>query len=342
MTTLSPYRPDPSSGPAARLLDVEDLHVEFRTRRGVVRANNGVTYHVDERETLAILGESGSGKSVSAQAVMGIIDSPPGFVTKGAIRYRGVDLLQMKEADRRRVRGAQISMIFQDALSALNPVLTVGWQIDEMVRVHRGGSQRDARRRTLELMDRVRIPKARERVESYPHEFSGGMRQRIMIAIALALDPDIVIADEPTTALDVTVQAQIMQLLKDLQDENGMGLILITHDLGVVADVSDRIAVMYAGKIVEEANVHDLYAVPAHPYTKGLMASIPRLDQGQSRLEPIPGAPPNLARIPTGCSFHPRCTFARDDCRHDEPPLYDVDRTRTSACHYWQEVLDAR
>ncbi|MGF1662733.1 MAG: ABC transporter ATP-binding protein [Kineosporiaceae bacterium] len=343
MTTTTERSPHhrPEAG-AGRLLEVEDLRVEFRTRRGVVHAVNGITYHLDERETLAILGESGSGKSVSAQAVMGIIDSPPGFVTGGTIRFRGDDLLAMRADERRRVRGDRISMIFQDALSALNPVMSVGWQLDEMMRVHRGASKREARRRTLELMDRVRIPKARERVDGYPHEFSGGMRQRVMIAMALALDPDIVIADEPTTALDVTVQAQIMQLLQELQDENGMGLILITHDLGVVADVADRIVVMYAGSIVEEAPAHDLYGRPAHPYTRGLMDSIPRLDRGEGRLEPIPGSPPNLARIPAGCAFHPRCSLARDRCREDLPPLYPVDRRRASACHYWQEVLDAR
>ncbi|MGF1647240.1 MAG: ABC transporter ATP-binding protein [Kineosporiaceae bacterium] len=343
MTTTTERSPDRRPGAGTeRLLEVEDLRVEFRTRRGVVHAVNGISYHLDERETLAILGESGSGKSVSAQAVMGIIDTPPGFVTGGSIRFRGDDLLTMRPDDRRRVRGDRISMIFQDALSALNPVMSVGWQLDEMMRVHRGASKREARRRTLELMDRVRIPKARERVDGYPHEFSGGMRQRIMIAMALALDPDIIIADEPTTALDVTVQAQIMLLLKELQDDNGMGLILITHDLGVVADVADRIVVMYAGSIVEEAPAHDLYGRPAHPYTRGLMDSIPRLDRGDSRLEPIPGSPPNLVRIPSGCAFHPRCSIARDRCREDSPPLYPVDHRRASACHYWQEVVDAR
>ena len=328
----------------APLLEVENLHVEFRTRTSTVHANNGVSYTLQEGETLAILGESGSGKSVSAQAVMGIIDSPPGFVTRGAVRFRGRDLLQMSDAERRGIRGEKIAMIFQDALSALNPVFSVGWQIGEMYRVHRGVGRGEAKEKAIELMDRVRIPSARQRVGNYPHEFSGGMRQRVMIAMALALDPDVLIADEPTTALDVTVQAQIMKLLADVQDEVGLGLILITHDLGVVADVADRIAVMYAGEIVETAGVTDLYANPAHPYTEGLIASIPRTDQKGQRLLPIQGAPPNLANIPSGCPFHPRCVYRREspiNCFDQKPPLYEVDTTRLSRCHYWKEVLDA-
>jgi len=330
----------PTAGsPHAHLLEVDDLYVEFRTRRGVVKANNGISYTLDERETLAILGESGSGKSVSAQAVMGIIDTPPGFITKGAIRYRGTDLLTLSEPERRAVRGAKIAMIFQDALSALNPVFTVGWQLAEMYRVHRGTSRKEAKAKAIELMDRVRIPSAKERVSAYPHEFSGGMRQRIMIAMALTLDPEILIADEPTTALDVTVQAQVMQLLADLQAESGLGLILITHDLGVVADVADRIAVMYAGEMVELADVRELYANPAHPYTEGLLASIPRPDQRGGKLQTIPGAPPSLLHIPSGCPFHPRCSYRRQNCTTDVPPLYPVAPGRGSACHYWQEVI---
>jgi oligopeptide transport system ATP-binding protein len=328
-------------GGGGHLLEVSDLHVEFRTSYGVVNAVNGISYSLDERETLAILGESGSGKSVSAQAIMGIIDSPPGFVTKGSIRFRGSDLLRMHENERRNIRGAKIAMIFQDALSALNPVFSVGFQIGEMFRVHRGASRSEARRKAVQLMEHVRIPSAAERVNDYPHQFSGGMRQRVMIAMALALDPDIIIADEPTTALDVTVQAQIMELLAELQDETGMGLILITHDLGVVADVADRVAVMYAGKIVETGSIFESYANPAHPYTRGLMASIPRADQKGGRLDPIKGAPPSLMRIPAGCPFHPRCPFVRDRCRHDVPPLYEVPGGRRSACHYWKEVMGA-
>jgi oligopeptide transport system ATP-binding protein len=294
---------------------------------------------VDAGETVAVLGESGSGKSVTAQAVMGILDMPPGRITAGEILFRGRDLLKLKEDERRKVRGAEMAMIFQDALSALNPVLTVGDQLGEMFVVHRGMSKKDARAKAVELMDRVRIPAARERVRQYPHQFSGGMRQRIMIAMAMALEPALIIADEPTTALDVTVQAQVMDLLAELRREYHMGLILITHDLGVVADVADRIAVMYAGRIVESAPVHDIYKAPAHPYTCGLLDSIPRLDQKGQDLYAIKGLPPNLLDIPPGCPFHPRCPMARDVCRTDVPPLYEVDGDRGSACHFWRECL---
>jgi oligopeptide transport system ATP-binding protein len=340
MTTAARPEAMPATpGTGDLLLEVSDLHVEFRTRRGVVNAVNGISYTLHERETLAILGESGSGKSVSAQAVMGIIDTPPGYVTQGEIRYRGEDLLTMAESERRAVRGQQIAMIFQDALTALNPVFSVGWQIAEMYRVHRGSSRKVGYAKAAELMDRVRIPSAKERVKDYPHQFSGGMRQRVMIAMALALDPDIIIADEPTTALDVTVQAQIMDLLSTLQEETGMGLILITHDLGVVADVADKVCVMYAGKVVERGPVRDIYHNTAHPYSEGLMASIPRLDQKGGQLHPIKGAPPSLANIPPGCPFHPRCPYAREVCTTDHPPLYDVAPRRQSACHFWEEVL---
>ncbi|MGW4023130.1 ABC transporter ATP-binding protein [Streptomyces sp. NPDC005009] len=322
------------------LLEVRDLHVEFHTRDGVTKAVDGVGYGVDAGETLAVLGESGSGKSVTAQAVMGILDTPPGRITGGEVLFQGRDLLKLKEDERRRVRGAEMAMIFQDALSSLNPVLSVGDQLAEMFTVHRGMSRKDARARAVELMDRVRIPAARERVRQYPHQFSGGMRQRIMIAMALALEPALIIADEPTTALDVTVQAQVMELLSELQREYDMGLILITHDLGVVADVADRIAVMYAGRIVESAPVHDIYKAPAHPYTRGLLDSIPRLDLKGRELYAIKGLPPNLTHIPPGCAFHPRCPLARDVCRTDEPPLYEVSPTRGSACHFWRECLN--
>ena len=322
------------------LLDVRDLHVEFRTRDGVAKAINGVSFHLDERETLAILGESGSGKSVTAQAIMGILDTPPGYVTGGEVFLRGQDLLKLPEKQRQAVRGPQISMIFQDALSSLNPVFPVGWQIAEMFRIHKGMNRSDAQAEAVRLMERVKIPAAKERVKAYPHQFSGGMRQRIMIAMAIALDPAVLIADEPTTALDVTVQAQIMQLLKELQAESGMGLILITHDLGVVADVADRISVMYAGRIVESAGVHDLYGRPAHAYTKGLLDSIPRLDQRGQTLYAIGGLPPNLMRIPPGCPFNPRCVYATDVCRSGEPPaLVEVLPRRLAACHHTKEVL---
>ncbi|MFE7135192.1 ABC transporter ATP-binding protein [Streptomyces sp. NPDC057638] len=338
MTTAE--RPATSPTAPAPLLDVRDLHVVFRTRDGIAHAVNGVSYRVEQGRTLAVLGESGSGKSVTAQAVMGILDTPPGEITSGEIRFHGRDLLTLPEKERRTLRGAQMAMVFQDALSALNPVLSVGDQIAEMFTVHRGMSTRQARERAVELMERVGIPAARERVRQYPHQFSGGMRQRIMIAMALALEPALVIADEPTTALDVTVQAQVMELLAQLQAELNTGLVLITHDLGVVADVADHIAVMYAGRIVESAPVHDLYRAPAHPYTRALLDSIPRLDRKGRSLHAIAGLPPNLTAIPPGCAFHPRCPLARAVCRTDEPPLYEVNSERGSACHFWRETLE--
>jgi oligopeptide transport system ATP-binding protein len=329
----------PGVDPHAPLLEVNDLHVEFRTRDGVARAVNGANVLLRPGETVAILGESGCGKSVTAQAIMGILDTPPAYITRGEVNYRGVDLLRLNEAARRRVRANRIAMIFQDALSALNPVYSVGFQIGELFRVHRGMSRSDAKRRSIELLDQVRIPGARQRIGDYPHQFSGGMRQRVMIAMALALDPEVLIADEPTTALDVTVQAQIMGLLAELQRQRNMGLILITHDMGVVADVADRISVMYAGKVVEEAPVYDIYARPAHPYTRALLESIPRLDMKGQRLNVIRGLPPALTDLPRGCAFHPRCGYAQDACRRDPaPPSYHIAPGRTSRCHFWNEV----
>jgi oligopeptide transport system ATP-binding protein len=323
------------------LLEVDDLFVEFRTADGVAKAINGVSLHVDAGETLAVLGESGSGKSVTAQAIMGILDTPPGYITGGAIRFRGKDLLKMNADQRRLVRGEGIAMVFQDALSALNPVFTVGFQISEVFRKRRGMARADGMKRAAELLDQVRIPNAKGRVKAYPHEFSGGMRQRVMIAMSLALDPEILIADEPTTALDVTVQAQIMDLLADLRRERNMGMILITHDLGVVADVADRISVMYAGRIVEEAGVYELYAKPCHPYTLALLNSIPRLDLKGQELNTIKGLPPSLLRIPPGCPFHPRCPMAQEICWQQVPPLLPLGAGRASACHFAEE-LNAR
>jgi peptide/nickel transport system ATP-binding protein/oligopeptide transport system ATP-binding protein len=270
---------------------------------------------------------------------MGILDMPPGRIPQGEILFQGKDMLKMSAEERRKIRGRKIAMIFQDALSSLNPVLSVGYQLGEMFRVHQGASRKEAKAKAIELMDRVRIPAARERVNDYPHQFSGGMRQRIMIAMALALEPDLIIADEPTTALDVTVQAQVMDLLAELQREYNMGLILITHDLGVVADVADKIAVMYAGRIVENAPVHEIYKKPAHPYTKGLLQSIPRLDQKGQELYAIKGLPPNLLHIPSGCAFNPRCPMAQDVCRTEVPRLQPVGDGRGSACHFWKETL---
>ncbi|NEK57957.1 ABC transporter ATP-binding protein [Geodermatophilus sabuli] len=337
----------PAPGAGTPVLEVDDLHVEFRTRSGVVNAVNGVSYTLAAGETLAILGESGSGKSVSAQAIMGILDSPPAVITGGGIFFEGKDLLTQPAEEQRKVRGPGISMIFQDALSSLNPVYSVGFQIGEMFRAHRGTSRKEAKKKAVELMDRVRIPGAAARVDDYPHQFSGGMRQRVMIAMAIALDPRVLIADEPTTALDVTVQAQVMDLLKDLQRDTGMGLVLITHDLGVVNEVADEVAVMYAGKIVERGTVDDVFTDAAHPYTDGLMSSIPQLEAKGGRLTPIVGQPPNLAAIPSGCPFHPRCSRRRigaeaapgRDCAADVPPLRLVVPGREAACHYSEEVL---
>jgi oligopeptide transport system ATP-binding protein len=324
---------------SAPLLEVDGLKVEFRTRHGVVKAVDGVGYRLDRGETLAIVGESGSGKTVGVQAVMGIIDSPPGFVTAGTVRFMGADLFALPESERRSIRGERISMIFQDALTALNPVFSVGWQIGEMFRLHRGTGKAEAKEKAIELMERVRIPSARQRVDSYPHEFSGGMRQRVMIAMALALDPDVLIADEPTTALDVTVQAQIMELLAELQAETGMGLILITHDLAVVAEVARTVAVMYAGRVVETGPIEEIYARPAHPYTLGLMQSLARPDRKGGRLQPIVGSPPDLLHVPSGCAFHPRCPFAQDRCRRETPAPVEVEPGRFSACHFAGEVI---
>ncbi len=326
---------------SAPLLEVEDLSVDFHTRDGVAHAVNKVSFTLREGETLGILGESGCGKSVTAQAIMGILDVPPARVAHGEIRYRGVDLLALPEKTRRHVRANKIAIIFQDALSSLNPVFTVGWQLGELYRKHSGASRAQAKAKAIDLLRLVGIPAAEDRITSFPHQFSGGMRQRVMIAMSLALEPDIIIADEPTTALDVTVQAQVMKLLSDLQSEMNMGLILITHDMGVVADVADKICVMYAGHAVERADVFEIYERPAHPYTKALLESIPRVDQKGQDLAVIKGLPPTLISPPPGCSFHPRCRFARDRCKTDEPPLYQVPGNRLSACHYWEEVLES-
>jgi oligopeptide transport system ATP-binding protein len=325
--------------PNPPLLEVDDLHVEFRTRDGVAKVLNGVSYHVEAGETLAVLGESGSGKSVTAQTIMGILDMPPAVITGGSVRYHGENLLTMSEEKRRLIRGEGLAMIFQDALSALNPVFTVGFQIEEQLRVRLGISRRDARNRAVELLDLVRIPNPRRRIRQYPHEFSGGMRQRAMIAMSLALDPEMLIADEPTTALDVTVQAQIMDLLAEIQSERKMGLILITHDLGVVAEVADRIAVMYAGRIVEHADARALYAAPGHPYTAALMESLPRLDLKGETLTTIKGLPPSLLNIPSGCPFHPRCRRVQDICRTDIPKEHRLGLGRTSRCHFAEQVV---
>ena len=324
------------------LLEVRDLHVEFRTREGIARAVNGANYTLRPGETLAVLGESGSGKSVTAQAIMGILDTPPGFVTGGEVLFKGDDLLKLGDDGRRALRGESIAMVFQDALSSLNPVFPVGWQIAELFRIHRGMRKKEAMNEALQALERVRIPGAKERIGDYPHQFSGGMRQRVMIAMAIALHPEILIADEPTTALDVTVQAQILELMADLQREDNMGLILITHDLGVVAEVADKVAVMYAGRIVEQASIEEMFASPAHPYTVGLMESIPSLESKAGELKAIKGLPPSLVALPPGCSFAPRCPLAFDRCWQEVPEPVEVGPGRTSRCFIAEEVRDGK
>ncbi|WP_432949681.1 ABC transporter ATP-binding protein [Kribbella sp. CA-253562] len=314
------------------LLQVDDLSVEFDTPHGTVRAVDGVSWQVRAGETLAILGESGSGKSVSTQALTGILEMPPGRIVSGTAKYRGEDLIAMSVKERRKIVGDRITMVFQDSLSALNPVQSVGKQIAECYRVHRGMSKGDAMRRAAEMLDQVRIPASAKRVNDYPHEFSGGMRQRVMLAMALALDPDVLIADEPTTALDVTVQAQILELIAELQAERDMGVVLITHDLGVVADVADNVVVMYAGHVVERAATADALELPMHPYTEGLLGSMPSADLKGQELPTIPGTPPSLRAIPSGCAFRTRCKLAIEQCAHDVPPLLTVAPGRDAAC----------
>jgi oligopeptide transport system ATP-binding protein len=306
----------------APLLQVRDLTTRFNTERGAVTAVDGVSFDVGAGETVAIVGESGSGKSVTALSIMRLIPSPPGSIESGSVAFEGEDLLKLDNEAMRRIRGNRIAMIFQEPMSSLNPALTVGLQVAEPVRLHRGAAWARALEMAKELLGRVRIPDAASRLASYPHQYSGGMRQRVMIAMALACQPRLIIADEPTTALDVTVQAQILDLLKELTRETGSSLLLITHDLGVVARYADRVAVMYGGRIVETAPARDLYKSPRHPYTRGLMASVPRLDADVGLpLVPIDGQPPDLARLPAGCAFSPRCRDVADICRTARPPL---------------------
>jgi oligopeptide/dipeptide ABC transporter ATP-binding protein len=323
------------------LLRVEDLQVEFSTSAGVVRALDGVGFEVREGETIAILGESGSGKSVTAQAIMALLPRPAGSIVGGRILYAGRDLAALPAKEVRRVCGTEIAMVFQDPLSSLNPVFRVGWQIAEPFRRRRGLGKQQAWAKALELLDHVGIPNAKSRIHDFPHQFSGGQRQRIMIAMAIALEPRLLIADEPTTALDVTVQSQIMKLLANLQSETGMGMILISHDLGVVADVAERAAIMYAGRIAETGTIREVYDHPAHPYTLGLLNSIPSAAEGR-RLTPVPGSPPNLLNLPAGCAFHPRCPFAVAECEQSVPPLrhpagWSADHR--AACLRTEEVL---
>lgn len=316
------------------LLVVEDLVVDLQTPTGTARILNALSFTVGAGETLGILGESGSGKSMAAKSIMGLLPMPPARVSKGHIRFAGQDLLSMPKKQRRSMQGSRIAMIFQDAITALNPGLTVGFQISEMFRVHLGMSAADARARSIGLMERVGIPAASSRYDQYPFEFSGGMSQRIMIAMAIALEPDLLIADEPTTALDVTIQAQILELLQELCDDFGMAMLLISHDLGVIAERADRVGVMYAGRIVEQGAVESVFAEPRHPYTRGLMASAPALEQKGSQLQPIEGSPPSPLALPPGCPFNPRCRWREDICRAEDPALLVVEERHYSACHF--------
>ncbi|HEX9077463.1 MAG TPA: ABC transporter ATP-binding protein [Anaerolineae bacterium] len=326
----------------ATLLEVKDLKTEFHTQDGIVHAVNGVSFSVDEGETLGLVGESGCGKSVSVLSVMRLIPTPPGKIPSGQVLFQGRDLLKVDDEEIRSVRGNKIAMVFQDPMTSLNPVLTINTQISEALELHLGMTKEQARKRGIELLKMVGIPEAEGRIDDYPHQFSGGMRQRVMIAMALSCSPQLLIADEPTTALDVTIQAQITDIVKRLKRELGMAIIWITHDLGVIAGLADRINVMYAGFIIETAAVKELFANPLHPYTLGLLGSIPRLDAARkSKLTPIEGLPPDLIQMPKGCPFYARCKFRTDKCNEQNPPLELVAVRHSTACWHWQEVQKA-
>jgi oligopeptide/dipeptide ABC transporter ATP-binding protein len=332
---------------AEPLLSVRDLTVEFDTEDGVVHAVTGVSYDLRAGETLGVVGESGSGKSVSVMAMLGLIPVPPGRIVAGEALFKGRDLLTLPKKELQQIRGDEVAMIFQDPMTSLNPVLTIGEQITEAITTHRSDlSESQARERTVKLLELVGVPYAERRVDQYPHEFSGGMRQRAMIAMAIANDPTILIADEPTTALDVTIQAQIVEVMRTAQEETHAATILITHDLGLIAELADRVVVMYAGRVVELADVFTIFNSPRHPYTVGLMSSLARLDTDQDRLRPIPGQPPSLLTLPPGCAFHPRCEHSqgRAQCRTDVPALRELGTTAVhlSACHFAEELAVSR
>lgn len=318
------------------ILQVENLQTSFHTDAGLGRAVDGVSFHLDRGETLGLVGESGCGKSVTALSILRLV-APPGQIHGGRIMLSGRDLLTLSERDMRRVRGDEVAMVFQEPMSSLNPVLTCGRQIEEAVRLHQGVSRKEARNRAIEMMRLVGIPAPEQRIDEFPHQLSGGMRQRVMIGIALSCNPDVLIADEPTTALDVTIQAQILELLERLQEEFHMAILLITHDLGVVAEVADRVAVMYAGQIVEQAATVDLFAAPAHPYTRGLLRAIPHLDGEQERLEVIPGRVPEATDFPPGCRFHPRCAMAEPECQRQAQVLQVAGAGHEVRCRRWDQ-----
>jgi peptide/nickel transport system ATP-binding protein len=341
-TPTAAAAPPPAPAPAGQpLLEVADLRTWFFTRDGIVRAVDGVSFHVMPGETLAIVGESGCGKSVTALSVLRLVPSPPGRIVSGSIRLAGRDLLELSEAEMREVRGNDISMIFQEPMTSLNPVLTIGRQIAETLTLHQGLDRRAALRRAVEMLRLVHIPEAQRRISQYPHQLSGGMRQRVMIAMALACNPKLLIADEPTTALDVTIQAQILDLMRELKQKIDAAIVLITHDLGVVAEMAQRVVVMYAGRKVEEAPVGELFRRPLHPYTLGLLDAIVDLDDPIASLHPIPGALPDMTRLPTGCSFNPRCPFATAECAERRPPLAPIEQAgdeRQTACWHADQL----
>jgi peptide/nickel transport system ATP-binding protein len=317
------------------LLEVQDLRTIFRTDDGLVKAVSGVSFSLDHGKTLGVVGESGSGKSVTFLSVMGLVDKRNASVS-GSVIFDGREMLGMRGSELRAIRGARIGMIFQDPMTSLNPVKRIGWQLEEAVLLHQDVTRKEARRRAIEILKEVEIPRADQRVDDYPHQFSGGMRQRVMIAMALINNPEIVIADEPTTALDVTTQAQILRLMTRLQEEHRTAIVMITHDLGVVAELADDVIVMYGGRVVEEAPVDELFAKPEMPYTWGLLGSLPRLNLVAARLEQIPGQPPSLLNPPSGCAFHPRCEFVMDVCRRELPEL----RASTTPGHRFRCHLD--
>ena len=325
------------------VLSIRDLTVDFVTDDGIVQAVNGITYDVYPGETLGIVGESGSGKSVSTMTLLGLIPQPPGRVRTGEAMFKGRDLIKLPKKELRKIRGGDMAMIFQDPMTSLNPVLKIGYQLGEAIKAHNPGTKdKEAHERSVALLQIVGVPLAEQRVDQYPHEFSGGMRQRAMIAMAIANEPSLLIADEPTTALDVTIQAQILEVLKKAQEETHAATILITHDLGLIAELADRVIVMYAGRIVELGDVHTIFAKPRHPYTIGLMESLPSLEADDDWLRPIPGQPPSLIHMPPGCAFHPRCFLSqgRLRCREEVPPLRKTDDSEhLSACHFAEELI---
>ena len=325
------------------LLAIRELAVEFRTEDGVVHAVDGITYDVFPGETLGIVGESGSGKSVSTMALLGLIPQPPGRIVSGTAMFNGTDLLKMSSRELRRFRGDEVAMVFQDPMTSLNPVLKIGFQLGEAIKTHYPKEPNDTvKTRVVDLLRLVGVPNPEVRVDQYPHEFSGGMRQRAMIAMSIANSPSLLIADEPTTALDVTIQAQVLEVLKTVQAETGAATILITHDLGIVAELCERVIVMYAGRIVEAGDVHSIFRAPRHPYTIGLMDSLPKLTEDEEWLRPIPGAPPSLINRPSGCAFNPRCFLSqgRARCRQDVPALEAAGESgHLAACHYSEELI---